>query len=176
MSLPYSSIESSPSFHHLGQKQQHLRLEMAFSILPFAVKGTSLGALTGHAGGSGHIDASSDKSTVYDESSGFHLLEIHMPTVGKGLSALVTLALISLLFVCLGKRLKRAWERKRARQAALAFYSPPHRGPFGELPGISHMGMPCALGDHRDRHPDLEMQRFHAGARPSAPPSVDPVA
>ena len=70
-------------------------------------------------GAGGGTDASTDMATnVQETSSGFHIFELHLPTVGAGASAIV-LAVIVAVFIFFWVKYCRA-NRRRLRQAEAA--------------------------------------------------------
>jgi hypothetical protein len=49
---------------------------------------------------------------VNDESSGFHVLELHMPTVGFGVTSVVLCAILFIACILVYRRLAKRWVRR----------------------------------------------------------------
>lgn len=84
-----------------------------------------------------HSEAENVQSSVLESSSGFHLMEVHFPTLGAGLGLVVLGAVM--LHLCLRKRIQR-----RAR----------HSAPTAPL-GLSHE-MPFTFNRLLAAAPDME--------------------
>ena len=67
-----------------------------------------------------------NKGVMTSETGGFHVFEVHMPTVGTGIVTILLLALVAFLIRFIWMRAKRAQRRHRARvEAARSMPYPP---------------------------------------------------
>ena len=72
-------------------------------------------------------DKSSGKEQIVETSSGFHLFEIHIPTVNKGMGFIVVVILVAVLLLWAFKHLRKRMAARPQRQqtnAVLPFTNP----------------------------------------------------
>ena len=83
---------------------------------------------------------------IIESSSGFHVLEIHVPTIGYGLTFVIFfIVTAACLFACL-KKLKRQWSRPPQENHRYR----PHPFQWADTPTFSPMhGMPMTLMNSR---------------------------
>ena len=62
-------------------------------------------------------DKSHAKEEIIEQSSGFHVFEIHIPTVNKGIGFLVFLAIAAVVLVWLYRTLRRKMKARQGREA-----------------------------------------------------------
>lgn len=62
-------------------------------------------------------DKSQAKEEIIEQSSGFHIVEIHIPTVNKGIGFLVFLAIATVALVWLYRTLRRRMKARHEREA-----------------------------------------------------------
>ena len=81
-----------------------------------------------------------NQSTKFTEvSTGFHVLELHLPTLGAGFVWLIILLLLIAMIIFLHRRCQRRWTRRLPSNALGASHF--QHGKLSSLPTVSYIGL-----------------------------------
>ena len=66
------------------------------------------------------------ENVVVENSSGFHVLEIHTPTIGLGIGTLILFGLLGFVLYTICRSVRKRYLQRPHRPFALQHYAPPH--------------------------------------------------
>lgn len=109
-------------------------------------------------GGSSSRNQEVKQATEVDNSSGFHVIELHFPSTGGGLLFLFLIVLVAALIFCCCY-----FSRNNARGVNPTYlYPPPNPYPFFQPPPLQNPHLSLPWSHHRDQPSGSRIEELHS--------------